>query len=150
MLFQREVNQRFMQLNPARGRKHIARLRDKDDCIPKVYAAQPREGTETGNEVKASRIDLTTRVYAAQPREGTETKPLRSSSSRTTSMVYAAQPREGTETQCNRAGSLPHVHIGLCSSTPRGDGNFKNNSSALALNCRLVYAAQPREGTETI
>ena len=36
----------FMQLNPARGRKHIARLRDKDNCIS-VYAAQPREGTET-------------------------------------------------------------------------------------------------------
>ena len=38
--------QRFMQLNPARGRKRDI-LRDLHcvDCV--VYAAQPREGTET-------------------------------------------------------------------------------------------------------
>ena len=38
-------------------------------------------------------------------------------------MVYAAQPREGTETwtSTNRAGAV--IMTGLCSSTPRGDGN---------------------------
>ena len=66
-----------------------------------------------------------TEVYAAQPREGTETLShtlllLKG----TQATVYAAQPREGTET-CGRAGRTPTrpSHPGLCSSTPRGDGN---------------------------
>ena len=38
--------QRFMQLNPARGRKHeLGFVNNKEDTM--VYAAQPREGTET-------------------------------------------------------------------------------------------------------
>ena len=37
---------RFMQLNPARGRKLEAVL-DVLDLVLVVYAAQPREGTET-------------------------------------------------------------------------------------------------------
>ena len=36
-----------------------------------VYAAQPREGTETYN--KTEKMLDTLEVYAAQPREGTET-----------------------------------------------------------------------------
>ena len=38
---------RFMQLNPARGRKLKASDDQKSDMLYKVYAAQPREGTET-------------------------------------------------------------------------------------------------------
>ena len=38
----------FMQLNPARGRKH--KTLDEPNAISlEVYAAQPREGTETHN-----------------------------------------------------------------------------------------------------
>ena len=38
---------RFMQLNPARGRKHGNETRTNGDGYVQVYAAQPREGTET-------------------------------------------------------------------------------------------------------
>ena len=59
-----------MQLNPARGRKLV----DDGNFVWRqmVYAAQPREGTETCYipRQQASGIDM---VYAAQPREGTET-----------------------------------------------------------------------------
>ena len=40
------ASSRFMQLNPARGRKLLAGLRKILNII-QVYAAQPREGTET-------------------------------------------------------------------------------------------------------
>ena len=38
----------FMQLNPARGRKRYAMFASIAVIIFSVYAAQPREGTETG------------------------------------------------------------------------------------------------------
>ena len=37
-------------------------------------------------------------VYAAQPREGTETSQLAKRVQEIVGVVYAAQPREGTET----------------------------------------------------
>ena len=60
-----------MQLNPARGRKRE---------YATVYPL------------------LNEQVYAAQPREGTETTILRSRANSFILLVYAAQPREGTET----------------------------------------------------
>ena len=89
--------------------------------------------------------------------------------------VYAAQPREGTETFLCGAGWLSvRILPGLCSSTPRGDGNLssisrlcatsttaglcsstprgdgnKHGSLRRKLSFCKVYAAQPREGTET-
>ena len=87
--------------------------------------------------------------------------------------VYAAQPREGTETRRRRRHPC-RTYPGLCSSTPRGDGNLGAISHIMSpslrrfmqLNpargrkqvinityrvfvCYAVYAAQPREGTET-
>ena len=84
-----------MQLNPARGRKlsQTANLPRKKQC----------------------------QVYAAQPREGTETKFVASITDHQARQVYAAQPREGTETFRSES-SIRHID-GLCSSTPRGDGN---------------------------
>ena len=62
-----------------------------------VYAAQPREGTETYND-NAGDV-AAGRVYAAQPREGKETLCLDFDGlTKLTDKVYAAQPREGTET----------------------------------------------------
>ena len=63
--------------------------------------------------------------------------------------VYAAQPREGTET-VKRTPVYSHNHRnnGLCSSTPRGDGNLSLAFLEATLDL-VVYAAQPREGTET-
>ena len=65
----------FMQLNPARGRKLVLKvfLKSSESTIP-VYAAQPREGTETGKDTPHC-IRHIHGVYAAQPREGTETVP---------------------------------------------------------------------------
>ena len=40
------------------------------------------------------------------------------------------------------------MELGLCSSTPRGDGNFEF-FTLTPITSRKVYAAQPREGTET-
>ena len=89
-------------------------------------------------------------------------------------MVYAAQPREGTETSHKAESALVMTITGLCSSTPRGDGNLSSISRVWATRTMLglcsstprgdgnsasvidpmmspiqVYAAQPREGTET-
>ena len=116
-----------------------------------VYAAQPREGTETLINLGQHGSTRHNVVYAAQPREGTETiLGMIIISYMHDTLVYAAQPREGTETlslafleatldfvrfmQLNPArgrkrqvivrGSCPHCFSGLCSSTPRGDGNL--------------------------
>ena len=62
-----------MQLNPARGRKQIDINILGDPSIQLVYAAQPREGTETGKNTFFNDFDIDYKVYAAQPREGTET-----------------------------------------------------------------------------
>ena len=60
-----------MQLNPARGRK-LHKVINESKFVTEVYAAQPREGTET--LFFLSTITFATGlVYAAQPREGTET-----------------------------------------------------------------------------
>ena len=109
-----------MQLNPARGRKHVTHFQTFEPLRKGVYAAQPREGTETGNFVRG-KVDQLYLVYAAQPREGTETLPRVARAALWLSKVYAAQPREGTETLSLRF--LGIMVIGLCSSTPRGDGN---------------------------
>ena len=135
-----------MQLNPARGRKPILRNKTLDKPHILVYAAQPREGTETQritdwandivqrfmqlNPARGRKLKIVIRcvnggyeVYAAQPREGTETPNRSIIIIAIDSTVYAAQPREGTETRCTLL---------------KGRYNI------------LVYAAQPREGTETL
>ena len=62
-----------MQLNPARGRKRDGDARDVLRDLYWVYAAQPREGTETASIFSLLPLTETLKVYAAQPREGTET-----------------------------------------------------------------------------
>ena len=118
-------------------------------CIDQlVYAAQPREGTETSLATWLCTCASYGSVYAAQPREGTETLGSPCSPRVLTVVVYAAQPREGTETGLASLGVVVDLLPGLCSSTPRGDGNCMayhyTHSSYVE-----VYAAQPREGTET-
>ena len=63
-----------MQLNPARGRKLLGDPTILMSRANSVYAAQPREGTETAVWL-AGDADACDVVYAAQPREGTETRP---------------------------------------------------------------------------
>ena len=110
----------FMQLNPARGRKHVDR-----DAIERVaflvYAAQPREGTETGQ--------------GNNHREGK------------LNGLCSSTPR-GDGNSRQYFASYAHARLGLCSSTPRGDGNSVSSSQP-STGISSVYAAQPREGTET-
>ena len=64
-----------MQLNPARGRKLGRHKALNSTRRLKVYAAQPREGTET-THLFSFLARKVCQVYAAQPREGTETYAL--------------------------------------------------------------------------
>ena len=139
------MHSRFMQLNPARGRKPDDLATGKGHILA-VYAAQPREGTETISHHHSPQGYL--RFMQLNPARGRKPDvtlvPLGDFSCR----VYAAQPREGTETTHHQLRAGSQQSRGLCSSTPRGDGNTRK------FFCRyswlyMVYAAQPREGTET-
>ena len=90
---------RFMQLNPARGRKpsrHYGRITLESN---EVYAAQPREGTETLQA--SSHLWWFPRFMQLNPARGRKLS------------------------ECG-AHHWYSVH-GLCSSTPRGDGNLKKD-----------------------
>ena len=117
---------RFMQLNPARGRKHLLAPASSRALISRFMQLNPARGRKRGCTCSACRTPA--RVYAAQPREGTETSLLQFDLPFGIFAVYAAQPREGTETfKSIRAKS--RYSPGLCSSTPRGDGNLIMDSS---------------------
>ena len=64
-------------------------------------------------------------VYAAQPREGTETSRF---SRRILPISYAwfmqLNPARGRKLSVSSTARAPDTNKGLCSSTPRGDGNF--------------------------
>ena len=107
-----------MQLNPARGRK-LSCPHPSATYRPWVYAAQPREGTETPAERHIP--SLHTWFMQLNPARGRKLDYL--------------------------GASLGIPLLGLCSSTPRGDGNRK--TMQLVNLTPQVYAAQPREGTET-
>ena len=136
-----------MQLNPARGRKPASFRSMQPSIISRVYAAQPREGTETCVLRDVFQIVKANRFMQLNPARGRK-QSLPASQQVPISPVYAAQPREGTETptlacrdlarpsmrfmQLNPARGRKRVRgrrdcavaaPGLCSSTPRGDGN---------------------------
>ena len=58
-----------MQLNPARGRKH-ARALIKHKKYDEVYAAQPREGTETRNQTSHFTLLTKDRFMQLNPARG--------------------------------------------------------------------------------
>ena len=89
-------------------------------------------------------------VYAAQPREGTETRDkvvlrILKNSRRFMQLNPARGRKLGNKQRAKRQAPR-----GLCSSTPRGDGNSLLASLSWAFSSSTVYAAQPREGTETV
>ena len=86
-----------MQLNPARGRKRGHGLRGTPDGVLRVYAAQPREGTET---LTASECPCSCqlRFMHLNPARGRKQIRLCIMNPWILTSVYAAQPREGTET----------------------------------------------------
>ena len=85
-----------MQLNPARGRKPIPGIEDKLRLVDRFMQLNPARGR----------------------------KPIAPGEGVGVHAVYAAQPREGTETLTKLFSSLLHKLLGLCSSNPRGDGNY--------------------------
>ena len=165
-----------MQLNPARGRKQELRAHAYYYKQLLVYAAQPREGTETRDINRPPSFVNVIQVYAAQPREGTETTFQHVRCSRGIyTWFMQLNPARGRKLPCGQVRHAQHPSAGLCSSTPRGDGNTVkptavpttissrfmqlNPARGRKLACLLqlhlpsslsVYAAQPREGTETI
>ena len=112
-----------MQLNPARGRKLDAKRTRLQDLMSLVYAAQPREGTETSLLLLTESLSDTYRFMQLNPARGRkhyfaitandsnfvrfmQLNPARGRKRNcvvliisTYPMVYAAQPREGTETR---------------------------------------------------
>ena len=137
---------RFMQLNPARGRKQILLVNVMVLFDNTVYAAQPREGTETYHQSPFPAGRRRARFMQLNPARGRK---------------------------LHEPDSLCRLHYGLCSSTPRGDGNPTDPDMGRKRRVRFmqlnpargrklarhplhhhprwytVYAAQPREGTET-
>ena len=57
-------------------------------------------------------------------------------------------PARGRKQDVHIFFQLP-ISLGLCSSTPRGDGNLDIDDYGETREVKAVYAAQPREGTET-
>ena len=111
------------QLNPARGRKQEYHFAVIHKTSLGVYAAQPREGTETGPTTpRRSRSGSGRRFMQLNPARGRKHLVCRASQPLMRE-VYAAQPHEGMETHATRLQLRASKAIGLCSSTPRGDGN---------------------------
>ena len=157
-----------MQLNPARGRKQRGMPYGKTVILVTVYAAQPREGTETSLPPRASRHSSSL-VYAAQPREGTETDYEITLEKDDLNRFMQLNPARGRKllglwltTQglddglCSstprgdgnirpRSGTFRATR-GLCSSTPRGDGNFDNAKSDIVSSSAQFMQLNPARG----
>ena len=114
---------RFMQLNPARGRKHDKDLWGPEDVYSWFMQLNPARGRKPGSAYPTpARYPL--RFMQLNPARGR--KPgVKLTNERYWAPVYAAQPREGTETRTVSSHSWRHNKNGLCSSTPRGDGNTR-------------------------
>ena len=111
---------RFMQLNPARGRKHRGSRPPRHGPFGRFMQLNPARGRK---RVSAPRLSVSgSGLCSSTPRgDGNVSQ----------SMMDRRRTRRG-----------------LCSSTPRGDGN-RNNWNHSRTKHEMVYAAQPREGTET-
>ena len=156
-----------MQLNPARGRKPSSTSASGKPLISLCSSTPRGDGNKMPPDLSNS---LTSVVYAAQPREGTETQDVLDDGVQLL-QVYAAQPREGTETvtdttrPCDacRFMQLNPARGRKLSSTyqlTRDNDRFMQlnpargrkplNFSFRQWRIDCVYAAQPREGTETM
>ena len=113
---------RFMQLNPARGRKLARKAVTQGDNNNGLCSSTPR-GDGNLQHRPRSRLVLS-RFMQLNPARGRKLQSsLEANVGPLAHAVYAAQPREGTETCSPRGPPSAGVRPGLCSSTPRGDGN---------------------------
>ena len=140
----------FMQLNPARGRKHVVTV---GQCaivlVHGLCSSTPRGDGNVVDRVPLLLCDFHFSVYAAQPREGTETRYQDHTHTGDSWRVYAAQPREGTETLHMPDGDR-RKRIWFMQLNPARGRKLECVYHVLARPVTAVYAAQPREGTETL
>ena len=116
--------ERFMQLNPARGRKL---RRHPDACLYALswfMQLNPARGRKRGEHTDVVNRHITLRFMQLNPARGRKLIQSHACHAGVETEVYAAQPREGTETYWDWFISKTLIGYGLCSSTPRGDGNF--------------------------
>ena len=112
---------RFMQLNPARGRKPGEYLLYQGAFQRGLCSSTPRGD---GNSLSGQLYTRTVVSWFMQ---------LNPARGRKRDVACRTPARRG---------------FGLCGSTPRGDGNKKSHARMVTHN-DMVYVAQPREGTET-
>ena len=112
---------RFMQLNPARGRKRVEELKAQLKEANKVYAAQPREGTETFSVNSYRKCEI--RFMQLNPARGRKLLPPIPRAGRHAKGLCSSTPRGDGNPIKLIAHYLQQLMRGLCSSTPRGDGN---------------------------
>ena len=163
----RATSSRFMQLNPARGRKRSVII-----ILPRViYGLCSSTPRGDGNPMLPSYHSGTSRAGFMQlnPARGRKQLIINFAQEVNKVAVYAAQPREGTETHVNffadirgytwfmqlnpARGRKPIrswtrlrmvCHFGLCSSTPRGDGNLHAFSKLARSSFRGLCSSTPR------
>ena len=162
-----------MQLNPARGRK-LDDLSHLVSVTKVVYAAQPREGTETHQSMpRLGRMPIwfmqlnpargrkhlgdgcgsgnccCCGLCSSTPRGDGNSRLVAEWTLRRQGLGLCSSTPRG-DGNFQKEGVFDHrVMCGLCSSTPRGDGNYFSIMSFIDAFLLGVYAAQPREGTET-
>ena len=113
---------RFMQLNPARGRKLVIKALIIFSITVGVYAAQPREGTETLRIFENLRATLP-RFMQLNPARGRKPVCLSLCLAVCLSRFMQLNPARGRK-PAHGVVHGPGNRKGLCSSTPRGDGNY--------------------------
>ena len=137
-----------------------------------VYAAQPREGTETCVSTRHDSLHDSLGLCSSTPRgDGNlrercmheivlfglcSSTPRGDGNLRRYSVIDAnclvwfmqLNPARGRKL-CGARTAIKCYSHGLCSSTPRGDGNVSAHYAHTFRDHFAVYAAQPREGTET-
>ena len=141
------LDRRFMQLNPARGRKQ-AGCRRRACHNRGLCSSTPRGDGNCTCTTTRGIPQPTSRFMQLNPARGRKRSKISLQRVAIRFGLCSSTPRgDGNISQrspSSSAGQLP----GLCSSTPRGDGNpFRGGGFKIIFS--LVYAAQPREGTET-
>ena len=134
----------FMQLNPARGWKQVRKEVVMGFFDRLVYAAQPREGTETSTQPTRGKNQQHHGLCSSTPRGDGNKKLCTPLPNRAYQGLCSSTPRGDG----NRDVAVNHAlnsFIGLCSSTPRGDGNNCSATACLTdLASRGLCSSTPR------
>ena len=136
---------RFMQLNPARGRKPVCLSLCLAVCLSRFMQLNPARGRKPAHGVvhgPGNRKGLCSSTPRGDGNDFMHSVAWRGPGAE----VYAAQPREGTETPRRRANNRNAPAVGLCSSTPRGDGNVARIPSSMISTSIRFMQLNPARG----